>query len=344
MIQSIIAFALLITIHEFGHLIAGRIFNIPVDEFAIGIGPKIWGKKGNKETMYTLRAIPLGGFCSFRTKDTNPDCEGVVNRSKEYEYDERATFDEIHPLKRICIFLAGPLMNLVVCFVLLAGVSYFSGTVIPSQTVMSVVEGGPSDGLLFEGDEILAVDELEVSSVDTMLIFIKYSTLDEVLLSVNRDDVITTVSINATGDTGSRLIGVTFGTFVPMTFSESVSYAGHAIVSSSIALVSMFVNLFRLQGLDNVGGVISIVQYGSQSSTVSSFILFVSSLSLNLGVLNLLPIPMLDGFGILSNTYEALFKKKIPNGMLNALVAIGALLLLGLMLFANIKDVVSLFL
>ena len=148
---ALLALTLMITVHEWGHFIAARIFNVPVYEFAIGMGPKLFQHKGKKETLFSIRAIPLGGFCSFDSEDSLNDSaqNGVVD----------AALDKLPVYQRIIICFAGPLMNFIFAFLLVLSMLLIAGNATPTTKIVDFTDISPAKEFLQVNDYVYSIDD-----------------------------------------------------------------------------------------------------------------------------------------------------------------------------------------
>ena len=151
-VAAVLIFSVIIFVHEFGHFIAARIFGVTVHEFAIGMGPVLWKKQGKGETVYSVRAIPMGGFCQLEGEDEESDSPGAFNNKK--------------PIPRIVILVAGVVMNLLLGFVLVLGLMTTSAVMndgLTSTVVEKVDPNSSAAAFLEPGDRIVGVNGKRVN-------------------------------------------------------------------------------------------------------------------------------------------------------------------------------------
>ena len=342
-LAAVLLFGILITVHEAGHFFAARLMKIPVREFAIGFGPRLlkW-KRPKHETEFYLRAIPLGGYCAFYGED---DTTG------EYKDDERA-FSNFSVWKRLFTIIMGPLMNLLLA--LLVAVLLYAAFGVPgpmTTTVQSVVEDGAAGkaGML-PNDIILAVDGQPVT--DNLSGLLNDGSVGESrLIKVKRggDELDLTVSPEYNPVEKRNMIGIimsvgpdrmvagTPGQIVKSAFQLSYQ-AGSMVVNAVVNLVT------RGEGAGEVTGVVGITKMivdEIERSQWEGYLTLMVLISVNLGLMNLLIIPGLDGSRVVFLLFEAIRGKPLKKeGYVHAA---GMVLLFALMIFITFRDVVRLF-
>ena len=349
---AILLLGILVTVHEFGHYIAARMTGIEVMEFAIGFGPKLFGWTGKSGTAFSLRLIPMGGYCAFYGED---DAEGK-------HVDDPRSYSRQSVWKRMFSVLMGPAMNFILAFVVVVAFYWIGG--IAELTgyepyIAEVAGAGPAyNAGLRDGDVIESVNGVNVldGTTDTLLGAIAaYKEGDAPLaMVVRRGD--TTFETEMTPFWDAELerfrVGVSIGAYAltetrRASFVESVKegwnwcvYAGGVIITSLKDLVTTG------EGLDQTAGPVGVVTMVSQEVQQYGFEAFINLLvviSINLGIMNLLPIPGLDGSRFLFNVVEAVRGKPVPAQKEAIIHLCGYVLLIGLMIFFTFKDVMRLF-
>ena len=340
------------TVHEFGHFIAARITGIDVMEFAIGFGPKLVGWKGKKGTDFSIRLIPMGGYCAFYGED---DASGKTA-------DDPRSYSRQNVWKRMFTVLMGPMMNFILAFVVVVAFYFFGGIaeVTGYEPFISEVAGaGPAYSAgLKDGDIIESVDGVNVldGTTETLLDAIAaYKEGDAPLQMVVRrgEGTFQTEMTPFWDEELQRFrVGVTIGARVlsqtrACSFGEAVTEGWKWCVYASGTIVTALKNLVTTgEGLDQTAGPVGVVTMVSQEVQQYGFEAFVNLLvviSINLGIMNLLPIPGLDGSRILFNIVEAVRRKPIPAQKEAMIHLAGYALLIGLMIFFTFKDVMRLF-
>ena len=341
---AILIFSVLIVVHELGHFIAAKACGVQVNEFSVFMGPKLLQKKG-KETTYTLRLIPIGGFCAMEGED-------------ETSENPRA-FTAAKPWKRIVILAAGSFMNVLTGLVILLCI-YASAQGFAVPVIDSFFENCPYESAegFQAGDRFYSVDGRRVYL---------YSDL-EMLLSRNPDQVYDIVVLRdgekvtlhdfelkkvpyETEEGTEERYGFYFGS-VPATFGNQLKNAWYhgidfaRMVWMSLGdLVSGQVSVREMSGPVGIVSVISETGETAESTKagVENVLYLGAFIAVNLAVMNMLPIPALDGgrvfFLLITCLLEAILKKKIDPKYEGYIHAVGMILLLGFMLLITFKDV-----
>ena len=323
----ILIFGLIIFIHEFGHFITAKLFGVTVHEFAIGMGPKLVGKQWG-ETFYSLRLIPMGGYVKMEGEDEDSQKEGAFSQKK--------------PWKRFLILFAGAFMNLLLGFALLILFNSVNPdmSVIPSMQVESVQPGmGAEQVGILPGDKILEVNNSRV-----------YTHLDLNLAFYGNENA--TVTVLRNGEKLDFSIPLADGKIGVVRKAEAkniwnvISYSyfeGFSIIKMTYQ--SFFGMFTGTVSVDQMAGPVGIVtEIGNAVQQGFLDVLFLAILiSLNLGVVNLLPLPALDGGRIVFVLWEMLTKKKLKPEQEGIVHFIGFILLIIFMLYITKNDIVRLF-
>ncbi len=352
-LAAVLMFGILITVHEAGHFFAARLLKIPVREFAIGFGPSIlkWKRKKH-DTEFFLRAIPLGGYCAFYGED---DTAG------KYAEDARS-FPKYPVWKRALTILMGPVMNLLLAF--LAAVLLFTliGIPVPDgpyrTQVQTVVEDGAAmAGGMLPGDLILAVDGQAVTDdLPELLQTGAGETPAERLFLVGRlvDGAEREVELSITPmfdpAAGRSMIGIVMSVYQPYTNVRGtpvqvIRNAFDLSVQAGAVVINAIRDLFtRGEGIGEVSGVVGITKMivdEISQTQLQGYLTLMVIISINLGLMNLLIIPGLDGSRILFLIVEGVRGKPIRK---EAYVhAAGMVLLFALMAFITFRDIIRLF-
>ena len=337
---AVFVFGLLVLVHEFGHFITAKMTGMRVDEFAIGFGPKIISKKRG-ETIYSLRAIPLGGFNDIAGMD--PDNNPAGERG----------FCAKPVLSRMIVILAGAGMNFLLPIVLFFAIYATFGMAQPATEpiIGDVIEGMSAEKAGIKGgDEILSVDGQDVETWKDFTD--KLRTVEagqDVLIKYRRGDEISEVTLSPTYNEQEQriLIGVHSSiVYEEKTLPESLELAIEHTKEITVMMIDSIAMLFREpEQTENLAGPIGIVQMSGQVAERGFIPLlnFAALLSINLGIINLLPVPVLDGGHFVNLFIEAVRGKPLGSKAVAYTQRIGIALLLMLMLFATKNDLVRVF-
>lgn len=304
-----------------------------VDEFAIGFGPKLCACKRG-ETLYSLRVIPLGGF------------NKIAGMTEEEELTARSFLNK-PVLARLLVISAGAVMNFILAFVLLWGIIFVNGiaTVSTEPVIGTVMEDSAAAAAgLKAGDRITSISGSAVTTWQDIPDAVTRHSREVVTVEFERDGRGNSVSLIPKTDSQTKrpLLGV-----VPVVTSEQQGFAGAAgcAAERTAALGSMMLGgLYRMvTGTEKaeLAGPIGVAQLAGQAASVGfvNLLTFTAFLSLNLGILNLLPIPMLDGGYIILIILEGLTRRRMPQKALYYIQMTGVIILAGMFIFAMLQDI-----
>lgn len=339
-IFAVLFFSLIIFVHEFGHFITARIFGVKVHEFALGMGPKLlsW-RKG--ETRYSLRAIPVGGFCNMEGEDCESDDEGSFSRKPWYA--------------RLIILAAGAIMNVLLGFLICTAFVglFYSESGVPSTVVEDVAAEAPAAEFLQPGDKIIKLNDQKINiKRDIDFAMQQSGNADGEITFVRNGEKITKpfkpyVAQYSDG-TPAYLVGITLKTESPNIFNVVRESFCQTIWMGKMVYLSLGMMISGKVGVNEISGpvgVVGVMNETAQQGGMEGFInlLFLGAfISVNIGIMNLLPIPALDGGRILFVIIEAIRRKPIPPEKEGVVHFVGLILLFGLMIFATWNDIVRL--
>jgi Predicted membrane-associated Zn-dependent proteases 1 len=354
-ILAIVLLCILITVHEFGHFVAARLTGIPVAQFAIGMGPKILSWKSKKhDTVFSLRIIPVGGFCAFVGED---------DVAEEFKGSADA-FTNHAVWKRVITVLMGPVMNFVLAFVV--AVCYFAFTPVTdisvhenSATIMDVSDTGAAKkaGVLV-GDQITSVAGKAVDLNDPAALGLAINeaaaispTVDIVALRGDEEHTLRITPVYSETQK-TYLIGISIALKYTesepyrLSFSGSIKRAADYCVDAATlvfrTLDMIIKNKASLNDFSGPVGVVTMISEQTQTYGADAYISMLIVISINLGIMNLLPIPGLDGSRILFMLLEAIRRKPIDQKKEAMVHLAGYLLLFGFMLLLTYKDIARL--
>ena len=338
---AVFVFGLLVLVHELGHFVTAKLTGMRVDEFAIGFGPQLIAVKYG-ETVYSLRAVPLGGFNNIAGMD--PEAEDDAG---ERGYARKSVG------ARMFVILAGSAMNLILPIFLYWGVFFFSGVAVPNPEPVlgTVLAGKPAaEAGLREGDRVLSIDGAPIGSWQEFTMALQQGGEDTSrTLVISRDGEEQQVSVTPAYDktTKRSMVGVmNAATMQHPGFAESASLA----VQKTGAILSLMVQelykiILKLSG-EALAGPIGVAQMAGEVAQMGFVPLlnFTAFLSLNLGIINLLPIPALDGGHFVGLCVEAVIGRPMGPRFTYYAQRVGIALLVLLMVFATKNDIVRVFL
>lgn len=334
-ILAILMIGIMILVHELGHFVVGRLCGIGVEEFSIGFGPKVFGWR-KKEIDYSLRAIPLGGYVRFTGEDEDSADANAFNN---------------HPVwKRFLTVVAGASMNFVLAFVAILLLFSLYG-VIQVPEFSAVEPGSPAEMAgLMAGDRIVAVDGIEISydqqGFNEMYeLFSARTDGTPFQLTIERGGEEFDVSVSkAQTEEGAWQMGVLLGVTRRVSFPLAFEASCQAFVGMSGMLLDFLKNLvFRGEGVEQVSGTVGAIGQASQyiQQGFDMVLNVFASISLNLGIMNLLPLPALDGGRLVFLAIEGIFRKPVPRDKEGMVHAVGMILLFGLMIVLTYSDIMK---
>lgn len=334
-IIAVLVFGFLIFFHELGHFSVGKLSGMRVNEFAVGMGPSIWHKQKG-ETKYSLRLLPIGGYVSVEGED-------------EGSSDPRA-FCNVRLWKRILFVCAGALMNLLLGFVILSILVAMRSS-LPTTIVSEFRDGATSNAYLQKYDKILKINGTSVftsNDITFSMISDKDGVVDFTVLRDGEKLEIPAIDfgMQVTED-GTRLINLDFYVFSQQkTFLGGVKYAFlwmFSIVRQVwLSLVNLITGNFTMSELSGPVGVSTAIGQAS-SAGLTTLLLLVGFITVNLGVFNLLPIPALDGGRLIFLLIELVLRHPVNPKYEGFVHAAGFVALMGLMLVVTFNDIVRLF-
>lgn len=343
LILFILILGFIIFIHEFGHFTWAKICGVYVYEFALGMGPKLWSKKG-KETEYTLRAIPIGGFCQLAGEDIDEDDRKRVAKKRRLQNKTCG--------QRFLIMFFGAGNNFISAFLILFFIALIWGGTTMKPLISEVQENTPAYAAgLQAGDKILKINGHKISTTDDISLYLAVANPEKAsTFKVSRDDKELTIKVKPEEVKQGKNKSYKYGIALNQERTHGVKASFKYMVDKSVSLFKqmtitlgyLFTGGIKLNQLSGPVGIYSIV--GEQSKAGFASILYlVAFLSINVGFLNLLPLPAFDGGHILFIIIEKLKGSPVNPELENKIHAVGLVLLLLLMVVVTISDIIKLF-
>ena len=341
---AILIFGLIVTIHEFGHFICAKASGIKVIEFSIGMGPRIFKiKKG--ETEYSLRILPVGGFCAMEGEDDDSEDNRSFRKQKVW--------------KRIIVLVAGAVMNFVLGFVLVTimtciggdvptmEIRGFSGTENADGTVEYMA--GSYDAGLRHGDVILEMDDMHIFSTTDISYMLGQSDKHDVVVERDGEEILfEDVQFANSRDGGVIDFGLVYE---KKNIGNVLSYSGKDCVSLGrlvwMSLRDLVTGKYKTSELSGPVGVVTVIDETAQQGDnlhekAVSLLYLTAMLTINIGIFNLLPIPGIDGGRLLFCFIEIIRRKPVKPEHEGYVHLAGMVLLFGIMIYATYNDIIRL--
>jgi regulator of sigma E protease len=346
----------LIFIHELGHYYVGRLFGVKADAFSIGFGREIGGWTDRRGTRWKIGWLPLGGYVRF-AGDMNP----ASQPSPEWlalPPEERAQTFQAKPLwQRFIIVAAGPLVNFLFAVIVYIGVFASYGEPRTPAVIATVVEGSAADAAgILPGDRILSINGTRIDRFEDVGAYVQIRPEERLTILATRGD--RTVTLQAV--TQAQTVRDNFGNearigrlgvspvgqrvFEPLAWWQlPVAAVRHTADTVEMMVVTLGQVITGSRSVKEMGGPLKIAQYSGQQASIGwfSFLMFMTIISINLGFINLLPIPLLDGGHLLFYTIEAIRRKPLKPEAQEWAFRTGLAALLALMIFVTLNDLAS---
>ncbi|MGL5151198.1 MAG: RIP metalloprotease RseP [Clostridium sp.] len=328
-IWAILAFGLLIIVHELGHFIMAKINGVYVEEFAIGMGPKIFSYK-TKETAYSLGIFPIGGYVKMLGEEENVD-------------DDRSLSSK-SPIRRISIIIAGAVMNFLLAIAIFTATLFNHGYKLPQADSITPNSPAAKAGIQ-SGDTFVRIDGTPVLSADDLTVGIGMSNGKEIDMVVERNGERFNTKITPEFNEEEKRYMIGFGFAVESnpslisSFKQSFKQTGSIVVQTFKGLKSIITGKANLK--TDVGGPVTIIKMSGEAAKngIWNLLYFTAFISVNLAVFNMLPFPALDGGWTLIILIEMITRRKVPEKVVGILNYVGFAILIGLTIMVTIKDI-----
>lgn len=343
-IYFILILSVIIIIHELGHLISAKHFHVYCQEFSIGMGPVLF-KRQCGETAFAIRALPLGGFVAMAGEDGVDSQEIPVER----------TIKGITWWKQIVVMAAGAIMNVILAWILFIAITMIQGRVVlPSEPIIQgFTEASAAQEAGFEiNDRIIRMttgkEVTEVNSFDDISEHLAYFPEAETVYTIQRGSETLEIALTPRWNEAENRYLAGFQSepnIKEITVWESFRYGSEQMLDGSTAIFRSLSKLIRGIGLDNLSGPVGIYQITAETTQngLLPALSLIALLSLNIGIFNLLPLPILDGGRIVLVLIEKIAGRPLSEKAETVIMTIGVVLLVMLMLFATWQDIMRLF-
>ena len=357
-IPFIVLILIVVFIHEYGHYYFAKKYGVGVTDFSIGFGKEIFGWNDKSGTRWKICWIPLGGYVKFfgdRNVYSQADHEEIL---KKYNEDEQQKLFTLKPLyQRTLIVFGGPLANFLLALVIFFSIYTFVGKDFTPAVINEVQKDSPAmTGGLKEGDMILEIDGNEVQSIMDVSKFITMSTdkfinfkvkrsYDEFLLKIKPNMVLS--EDNLGNSVNKRMVGIKLGAYnneinhVKLGPAHSLLHAANEVYYVSIASLKYIGGMIVGKAdTSQLGGPIRIAKISGQVADIGllAFISMMAYISISLGLVNLFPIPMLDGGHLMFYAFEKVLGRPLSQRTQEGFFRIGLFLLISLMFFTTFND------
>ncbi|MBX9805057.1 MAG: RIP metalloprotease RseP [Alphaproteobacteria bacterium] len=350
-IPFLIVLTILVFVHELGHYLVARYNKVKIEVFSIGFGPELFGWNDKARTRWKVSMIPLGGYVKFfgdADASSRPDTESLESMSAE---DKSSTLHSKPVGQRMAVSAAGPFANFLFAIVVLAGLYMVKGEPFIPATVGAVAPGKLAEKAgLKEGDKILKLNDVSVSDFHALRKVIVNNKGKEVDIRISRDnqEQVIHVKMVETVNGVEKPVGVLgIGPTLPEYRDVNpLSAITHAVGTTWTASVDTLIGIGQMisgkRSADEMGGILMIGDLAGKSAKggVAALLVFMAFLSINLGLINLLPIPVLDGGHILFYGIEAIVGKPVPEKIQEYAFMVGLAIVVSVMLLTTWNDVV----
>lgn len=336
-VSFIVVFGTIVLFHELGHFAVAKAFGVQVFEFSIGIGPKLAAFR-RKGTQYSVRMLPLGGFVKLAGMDA------ALEGQDDVAQDDAGCFNNRPLWQRMAIIAAGPLMNFFLAFLLIAG--YYMTVHVP-PTVTRVVAGSPAEEAgLIPGDVIVAVGGEPTATAEDVIAQVRPNAGNPLTVTVRRDGEVREIAVVPRLDPGAGVgvLGIEIRSQPRLGFFTAVSRAAADTWRGTVGIARAVAGMVTGRTELDVRGPIGIITITGEAARqgIDALVSLAIGLNLNLGLLNLLPIPILDGGWLVLLALEGLRGRPLEPEQRGMAQFVGLVIIVLLMMYAFYQDVLHL--
>lgn len=357
----LVLLGILVFVHELGHFWVARLLGVKVDEFSIGFGKELWGLTDRKGTHWKIAAVPLGGYCKF-FGDEDAASAAESEKLKDLSDEEKKhVFQFLPPFKKILIAVAGPAANYLFAVLVFTSIFMALGKMDFPPVVGSVIKGSAAEqGGIQANDRILTINGHKINNFKDINYEVTLAVDGKADVVLLRDGTEKEISLNLVPVEMKNSDGTTTSQVMLGIKSLSIMEVDHerlgffaALHDASVETADITMATLRgvgqmitgKRGGEDVGGIIRIAEMSgdiTKQNGILDFVVFMALLSINLGLINLFPIPMLDGGHIVINLIELVTRRELGVKFKEILFKTGFALIMALMIFATWNDVVRL--
>ena len=361
-LQNFFSFILIISfivfIHEFGHFYVARLCGVKIEEFALGFGKELFGFNDKKGTRWKFCLIPLGGYVRMygdKNGASIPDLEQIKNMSED---EKKKSFISKNVYQRIAIVAAGPIANFLLTITIFTFLFQVNGVVKILPIISEVIEKSAAfDAGLQKGDKIISLNGQEIQDFEEIREIILQSVDKELSIRINRNSHVIDFKIMPKSKITKDLFGNEIKVAMLGISSTEISHHNlnlkESFIEANKETYRVSIAIFKAIGelitgkksVEELGGPIKIAQYTGKTVEMGilAVLWFMAMISVNLGVMNLLPVPVLDGGHLFYYLCEVIFRKPLPQKVQQIGFQLGFSLVMALMLFTTFNDIRGLF-
>lgn len=361
-LSFLLVISVAVTIHELGHYTVARLCGVRVETFSLGFGKKILGFRDKHGTEWKICILPLGGYVKMYG-DTNAASLHITNNASITEEELKYSFVCKNVWQRFAIVIAGPLANFLLSLVLYFAVFFTVGKPDTAFLVSSFASHSPAKAAGIEADDMIisinhqAVHDIHqfrdlVNSTPQVTVTVtrkcprcpdaKNAYISFMVHPVSIERLNTQGKMMHTKSMGINLTLINTGTFIRITHLTAFKMAINAVYNASVtSIVSLYEVATRQRSFKEIGGPIAIAAHSAKATQMGamSLIMFMSLISVSLGVINLLPIPILDGGSLLLYIFEIIFRKPLPDRVQKMYYNIGLIIIGSVTIAVMINDI-----
>ncbi|MBD2745724.1 RIP metalloprotease RseP [Microvirga sp. BT688] len=352
---------IVVAVHEYGHLAVARAFGIKAEVYALGFGKCLWSRTDKKGTEWRLCLIPLGGYVKFRGDKNAASLASHEALASMSDSERKASFFHASLLARACTIAAGPLINIAFAVVVFSGIVLYQGQAVLLGRIDKVTEGTPAAlAGMKSGDIITAIDRVPMPGAQEIVTTVEQNPSKTMVMTVSRGseslDFTVTPVMKTRKTTGgletSPIVGVSF-----ITTAENIGHTRIGVLDAAQHGISITYKVAELtvatlhkivtgqEGVENLSGPVRIAAISgdfAESQGLFGLVQLIGVISVSIGLMNLLPIPALDGGHLLLFAYEAVAGRRPNKTVEQFSFGVGLACVLSLMVFTTFNDIAQL--